>query len=72
VPNAWIQFRINDAYVPEPVQILVELHGKDLLVGQVIDISNREEDAESFAVVDVAGLSQPVVVAVKHLREITS
>ena len=38
MPNAWVQFQINDAYVPEPVQILIELHGKDLLVGQVIDM----------------------------------
>jgi hypothetical protein len=37
VRNSWVNFRICDAYVPEPVQILTELHGNDQLRGKVID-----------------------------------
>jgi len=69
VPSPWVQFRINDIYVPEPVQILMELHGKDELLGRVIDLSLSEIHGEPFAVVEVEGLSRPVVVAVKHLKE---
>ena len=71
VPNPWVQFRINDAYVPEPVQILMELHGKDELLGRVIDMSASEIHGEPFAVVEVEGLSRPVVVAMRHLKEIS-
>jgi hypothetical protein len=70
VPNPWVQFRINDVYVPEPAQILMELHGKDVLRGEIIDVSDSENQDEPFAVVEVEGLSQPVVVAMKHLQEI--
>lgn len=64
-----VQFRIEDAYVPEPAQILKELHGKDTLFGKLIDVSDSESLDGRFAVVEVKGLSQPVVVAMKHIRE---
>jgi hypothetical protein len=70
VPNAWVQFRISDVYVPEPMQILLELHGHDVLRGKIVDVSDSETHGEAFAVVEVESLSQPVVVAMKHLKEI--
>ena len=48
----------------------MQLHGKDELLGKVIDVSASEIHGEAFAVVEVEGLSQPVVVAMKHLKEI--
>jgi hypothetical protein len=71
VRNSWVTFRICDAYVPEPVQILMELHGKDQLEGKVVDVSDAGIQEEAFAVVEVQGLSQPVVVPVNHIREST-
>ena len=68
VPNPWVQFRIDDVYVPEPVQILMELHGKELLRGKIIDVSDADGQKEAFAVVEVEGLSQPVVVPMKHIK----
>jgi hypothetical protein len=68
--SPWVQFRINDAYVPEPPQILIELHGNDVLRGKIIDVSDSETHGEVFAVVEVETLSQPIVVAMKHLTEI--
>ena len=68
--NSWVNFRINDAYVPEPVQILMELHGEDLLQGKIIDMSDSDSQDEQFAVVEVERLSQPVVVPMKHLKVI--
>jgi len=70
VPTNWVQFRIDDVYVPEPAQILMELHGKDLLQGKIIDLSDSGDQEEAFAVVEVQGLSQSVVVAVNNLKKI--
>ena len=70
MPSPWVKFRINDAYVPEPAQILADLHGEDFLRGKLIDISQSASQAEAFGVVEVEGLSQPVVVAMKNIREI--
>ena len=70
MPNPWVQFRVDDAYVPEPTQILMELHGKELLHGQLIDVSDSGAQHDAFAVVKVEGLSQPVVVAMKNVKEI--
>ena len=70
MPSPWVQFRIEDIYIPEPTKILMELHGKDELLGRVIDVSASENHAETFAVVEVDGLSRAVVVAMKHLKEI--
>jgi len=71
VRNSWVTFRICDAYVPEPVQILMELHGKDQLQGKVIDLSEAGIQEEAFAVIEVQELSQPVVVPIKHIKEKT-
>lgn len=68
--SPWVKFRINDAYVPEPAQILADLHGEDFLQGKLIDISQSASQAEAFGVVEVEGLSQPVVVAMKNIKEI--
>ena len=70
VRNRWVNFRISDVYVPEPAQILMELHGKDLLQGRVIDLSDSGNQSEAFAVVEVDGLTRPVVVPVKHIKGI--
>ena len=47
----------------------MELHGKDQLEGKVIDVSDAGSQKEAFAVVEVLGLLQPVVVPLKHIRE---
>jgi hypothetical protein len=70
VPESWVQFRIRDVYVPEPVQVLMELHGKELLRGRIIDLSDSEGEEDAFAVVEVEGLSQPIVVPMKHVEGI--
>lgn len=70
VPTPWVQFRIKDVYIPEPAQILMELHGKDVLQGKIIDLSDSETHSEAFAVVEVEGLSRLVVVAMKYLKQI--
>jgi hypothetical protein len=58
--NRWVSFRIADAYIPNPLDILMNLHGRDVLQGQVIDLSDNGTDV--FVVVEVAGMDRPVVV----------
>jgi hypothetical protein len=48
----------------------MELHGKDLLQGKIIDLSDCGDQDEAFAVVEVEGLSQPVVVPMKYIKGI--
>ncbi len=66
--NRWVNFQINDIYIPDPGQILNELHGNDLLQGKVIDMSDGGTQLEAFAVVEVEGLKQPVVVPMNRIR----
>ncbi len=68
----WVHFRISDVYIPESSQILMELHGTDLLEGRIIDVSEGDGPEGSYAVVEVEGLSQPVVVAMKKLKNVRS
>jgi hypothetical protein len=68
VRNRWVNFKIRDVYVPDPAQILMELHGDDLLQGKIIDSSDSGFQQNAFAVVEVEGLVQPVVVPVDRIR----
>ena len=68
VRDTWVHFRISDVYIPEPAQILMQLHGKDLLQGKIIDLSDSDGQQDAYAVVEVDGISQPVVVAMKHIK----
>jgi hypothetical protein len=65
--NQWVRFRIRDVYIPDPENLLLELHGNDLLQGRVIDLSDSGLQAEAFAVVEVEGISQPVIVPVGRI-----
>ena len=66
--NRWVNFRIEDVYVPEPAQILMKLHGKDLLQGKVIDVSDSGSQQGAFVVVKVEGLAQLVVVPTNLIK----
>ena len=70
--NKYVRFHINDIYVPEPVEILEELHGQELLSGRIIQLSDRGPQRDAFALVEVEGLSRPVVVPVAKIRSLLS
>ena len=69
MPDRWVHFKINDVWFPEPGQILRELHGKDLLQGRVLDTAESGPQGDGFLVVEVEGLSQPVVVPLRNAQE---
>jgi hypothetical protein len=67
--NRWVQFKICDVYLPDPRQLLLDLHGGDVLEGRVIDLSDSGREAEAFAVVDVAEIGQRVIVPVQRILD---
>ena len=54
--------------MPDPAEILMKLHGDDLLQGKIIDASDSGFQQDAFVVVDVEGLAQPVVVPMDRIR----
>jgi hypothetical protein len=67
VRNHWVQFKVCDIYHPDPIQVLLDLHGNDLLTGKVIDVSDSGSHMEAFVVVEVEGIPTPIVVPVDRL-----
>jgi hypothetical protein len=67
VRNQWVQFKICDVYHPDPAIVLLDLHGNDLLTGKVIDLSDSGLQQDTFVVVEVEGLEEPVIVPTERL-----
>ena len=65
--NQHVHFKISDIYIPDPHLLLWQLHGDDLLHGKVIDLSDSGSQQEAFAVVEVEGIEQPMIVPVDCL-----
>ena len=65
--HRWVHFRICDVYHPDPAQVLFDLHGSDVLLGQVIDLSDSGLQRDAFVVVEVEGLEEPVIVPVERI-----
>lgn len=65
--NQWVRFRIRDVYLPDPQELLTELYGNELLKGKVVDLSNSGTEEGMFAVVEVEGVQNPVIVPVKRI-----
>ena len=66
-----MHFRVCDLWHPEPREVLVQLHGDDLLQGRVLDVSGGGDRAARFAVIEVPGIAHPVVVAVDRIVGVT-
>jgi hypothetical protein len=65
--DRWVHFRICDVYHPDPAQVLIDLHGKDVLLGKVIDLSDSGLQKDAFVVVEVEGMEEPVIVPVERI-----
>ena len=62
-----VNFRISDVCIPAPHEVLLELHGGDILQGTVIALSDSGTEPDAFAVVEVEGAAQPMIVSVERL-----
>ncbi len=65
--DRYVRFKICDIYLPDPQEVLRELHGNDLLQGCVVDLSDSGEQREAFAVIKVAGVERLMIVPVDHI-----
>jgi hypothetical protein len=61
-------FAIRDIAFPSPDAVLKALHADDILAGQIVDVSESDDRDHGFVVVAIAGLEQPVVVHIAHVR----
>jgi hypothetical protein len=62
-----VNFRVSDAYMPDPREILSELHSDDVLQGRVLDLSDSGLNTHVYAVVEVEGVSQQIVVPIERI-----
>jgi hypothetical protein len=69
VRNQRVRFKISDIYLPDPLVILNQLHGEDVLEGHLLDISESPTGPEQFAVVQVPGLDQLIIVPLGSVNE---
>jgi hypothetical protein len=62
-----VQFKIRDVYHPSPGQVLLDLHGDDLLTGKVVDFSDSGMQKDVFVVVEVEGIEELLIVLVERI-----
>ena len=67
--NRRVSFRILDVYIPDPRELLMNLHGRDILQGTVMDLSDNGIEEEAFMVVEVEGIEQPVIVPAARILD---
>jgi hypothetical protein len=63
--NVW--FRAGDIHLPEPAEVLHELHSGEILEGRVVDVSDSGPDGRAFVVIQVDRLRQPCILAVERI-----
>lgn len=62
VPRRLVSFKLKDIFIPEPRDVLMELHAADVLQGQLLDVVEDTDGKRVFAVVAVKGMSRYVIV----------
>jgi hypothetical protein len=65
-----VEFLIRDIHLPQPAEVLLELHGDDSLAGEVIDLSDGAQGGGAFVVVRCERLRRPCVLAVERIQEV--
>jgi hypothetical protein len=64
----WVSFAVRDIYLPAPEAVLMELHGHDVLSGEIVDVSDSGAERAAFVVVRIERLAAPVVVPADRTR----
>ena len=62
-----VQFKVRDVYHPDPTQVLLDLHGDDLLMGKVVALSDSGMQKDAFVVVEVEGMEELIIVPVERI-----
>jgi hypothetical protein len=67
--NRRVHFKLCDIYHPDLTQVLMELHGEDVLTGTVVDKTDSGLQVGAYIVVEVEGIKEPVIVPVEQIFE---
>jgi hypothetical protein len=67
--NRRVHFKLRDIYHPDLTQVLMELHGEDVLTGTVVDMTDSGLQVGAYIVVEVEGLQEPVIVPAEQILE---
>jgi hypothetical protein len=62
-----VRFRVRDIYIPDPLEVLNELHGNDILQGKVVDLTDSGAQEKVFVVVEVEGAKNFLIVPVEKV-----
>lgn len=65
--HRWVHFKIRDVYIPDAQMLLLEIYGDDLLQGKVVDVSDSGSPQGAFAVVEVEGIKQQLIVPIQRI-----
>jgi hypothetical protein len=65
--NQRVHFKIRDVYHPDPIKILTDLHGNDLLTGNIIDLSDSGMEKNVFAVIEVEEIQELLIVPIERI-----
>ena len=65
--NRRVHFKIRDVYHPDPIKILTDLHGDDLLTGKILDLSDSGMQKNAFAVIEVEEIQELLVVPIERI-----
>jgi hypothetical protein len=65
--NQRVHFKIRDVYYPDPIKILTDLHGDDLLTGKILDLSDSGMQKDVFAVIEVEAIQDLLVVPIERI-----
>ena len=66
--DRWVHFKIADVFEPKPQSLLLELHGSDLLQGQVIGVTDSGESGGRYVIVQVDGIDRELIVPVGRVK----
>ena len=69
--GALVRFRIRDVFYPDVVETLRQVTAEAQVCGRLLFFSDSGPQRYRYAVVEVSGMSSPVIVAVEHLQVIS-
>lgn len=67
IKNRLVNFKVRDVYMPDPEEILKQLYENDILQGRVLDVTDSGSSKQAFAVVEIEGVSEHVIVPMERI-----
>lgn len=65
--DRWVNFRISDAYLPSPQELMTLIYSDRILQGKVMGVSHSGQPDGGFVVLEVDGVPRQVVVPITRL-----